>query len=121
MRKLRGVLAVAGAGLMLGAMAPVAAASGQQAAAYRCSPGYFCLYTGEGGSGLRCQFSERTEDTARECSWAASTNVKSVYNNSEAGTVTFYRSVNFGDRVGSTRALSGGNLTGTYKIRSLTW
>ncbi|NEC33811.1 peptidase inhibitor family I36 protein [Streptomyces rubrogriseus] len=120
MRKLRGALTVAGAvGLVLGAMAPMAAASGRQAA-YTCSAGYFCLYTGQDGSGSRCQFSERTADTAVYCSWGATTNVRSVYNNSDY-TVTFYKTVNFNNRVGSTAPHSGGNLTGTYQIRSLTW
>ncbi len=123
MRKLRGVLAIAGAaGLVLGAVAPVAAASGQRAATgFSCSADYFCMYTGKDGTGSRCQFRDRTEDTAVECSWAASTNVKSVFNNSTFGNVTFYKTVRFNNRVGSTAPLSGGNLTGTYQIRSLTW
>ncbi|MFF4484537.1 peptidase inhibitor family I36 protein [Streptomyces sp. NPDC001520] len=99
-----------------------AAGSGQRAAAaYSCSAGYFCMYTGKDGGGLPCQFRDRTKDTAVACSWAASTNVKSVFNNSTFGNVTFYKTVNFNNRVGSTAPLSGGNLTGTYQIRSLTW
>ncbi|WP_087882413.1 peptidase inhibitor family I36 protein [Streptomyces alboflavus] len=106
---------------MLGALAPVTVASEQQSAAYRCDAGYFCMYTERDGGGLRCQFRDRTADTAARCSWAASTNVRSVYNNSTFGKVTFYTSTNFNNRVGSTPPQAGGNLTGTYRIRSLTW
>lgn len=57
------------------------------------------------------------------CSWAATTNVKSVWN---AGTgsstgIAYYLGADYEDRIGRTRQQHGGNLAGTYKVRSHKW
>ena len=62
-----------------------------------------------------------------QCSWADTDNVRSVYNNSgpEGGHewtgVVYYLGANYDDRIGCTRNFQGGNLAGTYKVRSHEW
>lgn len=88
-------------------------------AAYNCSPGYFCIYSGWNGSGTRCQWSQsRLANTADNCSFIQSgQNVKSVWNKT-GHRVQYYTHTNYNSRVGSTPSGQGGNLQGSYQIRS---
>jgi hypothetical protein len=89
------------------------------AADYNCTAGYFCMYSGWNGSGARCQYRDTTSNTADACSFIREgKNVLSVWNGN-AHTTTYYKQTNFNDRVGSTKPGHGGNLMGTYQIRSL--
>lgn len=45
-----------------------------------CPSGFVCFYTGVNGSGAKCQWSGPDSQHADDCSWAADTVVKSVYN-----------------------------------------
>ncbi|GAA2229647.1 peptidase inhibitor family I36 protein [Streptomyces nogalater] len=89
------------------------------AAAFRCDPGRFCIYSGWDGGGTRCQWaSERVANTADLCSFIRNgRNVLSVWNGT-GHRVQYYTQTNFNARVGSTAAGHGGNLMGTYQIRS---
>jgi hypothetical protein len=109
------------AGLGIGAVASPA-----QAAAYDdCGGGEVCFYTGKDGTGKKCSWSGRWADWqagAARCSWAATNNVKSIYNNGNSGqSVVYYTSSNFKDRIGCTKKGVKGNLAGTYKVRSHKW
>lgn len=88
-------------------------------AAYNCTPGYFCVYSGWNGSGTRCQWSQNLfVNTADDCSFIRlGQNVRSVWNNSNHR-VQYYAETNFMSRVGSTTSGAGGNLQGNYQIRS---
>ncbi|MGW1864707.1 peptidase inhibitor family I36 protein [Streptomyces mauvecolor] len=90
-----------------------------QAAAYNCSPGYFCIYSGWNGSGTRCQWSQSSlANTADNCSFIQKgQNVQSVWNKT-GHRVQYYTQTNYHARVGSTQAGQGGNLQGSYQIRS---
>ncbi|NSC20057.1 peptidase inhibitor [Streptomyces albus subsp. chlorinus] len=102
--------------------APAQAAAPQaprQAAAYNCSPGHFCIYSGWDGGGTRCQWSQRSKaNTADDCSFIRrGQNVRSVWNGT-GHRVQYYTQTNYHNRVGSTPAGKGGNLQGNYQIRS---
>ncbi|MGW3089440.1 peptidase inhibitor family I36 protein [Streptomyces sp. NPDC001108] len=88
-------------------------------AAYSCSPGYFCIYSDWNGGGTRCQWSDsQRANTADDCSFIQKgKNVLSVWNGT-GHRVQYYTKTNYNDRVGSTAAGSGGNLQGSYQIRS---
>ncbi|CAM3062990.1 peptidase inhibitor family I36 protein [Streptomyces albus] len=94
-------------------------AAPQEAAAYNCSPGHFCIYSGWNGQGTRCQWKQRSKaNTADDCSFIRrGHNVRSVWN-STGHRVQYYTQTNFHNRVGSTPAGKGGNLQGNYQIRS---
>lgn len=94
-------------------------APARTAAAYNCTPGYFCIYSGWKGSGTRCQWKQKQKaNTADDCSFIRrGQNVRSVWN-STGHRVQYYKSTNYKNRVGSTPAGAGGNLMGTYQIRS---
>jgi hypothetical protein len=128
----RGIIAVA-AGMVVAIFAAVAPASagdidrapgiaeGPRANAYSCDSGYYCVYTGWDGTGDRCQYHSSVKDMWNDpgrCSWANSTNAKSVRNRT-GKTVTLYTKSDYNGRVGSTAPDSKGNLQGTYKLRSL--
>ncbi|MCC3655337.1 MULTISPECIES: peptidase inhibitor family I36 protein [Streptomyces] len=95
-------------------------------AAVDCATGDVCFWTGYDFTGKKCAWDIADPDWqngAVKCSWAATTNVKSVWN---AGTgsysgVAYYKGANYTDRVGCTRNQHGGNLAGTYKVRSHKW
>ncbi|MFH8803898.1 peptidase inhibitor family I36 protein [Streptomyces sp. NPDC017936] len=100
--------------------APAAPATGgAAAAAFRCDPGHFCIYSDWDGGGTRCQWtSEKVANTADLCSFIRNgKNVRSVWNGT-GHRVQYYTQTNFNARVGSTAAGHGGNLQGTYQIRS---
>ncbi|MFF8314669.1 peptidase inhibitor family I36 protein [Streptomyces lydicus] len=90
-----------------------------RAAAYRCSPGYFCIYSDWNGGGTRCQWSQSSKaNTADDCSFIQrGQNVRSVWNNTRHR-VQYYTQTNYHTRVGSTPSGAGGNLQGSYQIRS---
>ncbi|MDN3262028.1 peptidase inhibitor family I36 protein [Streptomyces sp. CSDS2] len=112
------VVAALGTAPAASATAP-APAGPSSAAAFRCDPGRFCIYSGWDGGGTRCQWaSERVANTADLCSFIRNgRNVLSVWNGT-GHRVQYYTQTNFNNRVGSTAAGHGGNLMGTYQIRS---
>ncbi|MFI6470120.1 peptidase inhibitor family I36 protein [Streptomyces sp. NPDC050516] len=99
--------------------ATAAPAAPARAAAYNCSPGYFCIYSGWNGSGTRCQWSQSSlANTADNCSFIQKgQKVLSVWNKT-GHRVQYYTQTNYHARVGSTEAGKGGNLQGNYQIRS---
>ncbi|MFH9615071.1 peptidase inhibitor family I36 protein [Streptomyces pratensis] len=94
-------------------------AAAPAAAFTRCTHGYFCAFDGWNGEGTRCQWSAREmSNTADNCSFIREgRNVLSVWNKTEHR-VQYYTQTNFNSRVGSTLAGQGGNLQGSYQIRS---
>ncbi|MGW0787481.1 peptidase inhibitor family I36 protein [Streptomyces sp. NPDC002911] len=94
-------------------------AAAPSAAFARCSHGYFCAFDGWNGEGTRCQWSAaKMKNTADNCSFIRDgKNVRSVWNKTEHR-VQYYTNTNFKSRVGSTLAGQGGNLQGSYQIRS---
>ncbi|WP_225978228.1 peptidase inhibitor family I36 protein [Gandjariella thermophila] len=112
------VVAALGLAGALGATAPASAQSAP-AAAYNCTPGYFCMYSGWKGGGHRCQYRDNTPNTADACSFIrAGEPVRSVWNGT-GKTATYYTNTNYHHRVGSTKPGHGGNLQGDYQIRSI--
>lgn len=115
--------AVAAAALVaaFGAVPTAGAAptSSSSVAAYNCSPGYFCIYSDWNGGGTRCQWSQaKKANTADDCSFIQrGQNVRSVWNRT-GHRVQYYTQTNYHGRVGSTPAGAGGNLQGSYQIRS---
>ncbi|WP_030753057.1 peptidase inhibitor family I36 protein [Streptomyces sp. NRRL S-31] len=110
----------------LGTAAPAATASAPAtpktsaaAAVFRCDPGHFCIYSDWDGGGTRCQWtSEKVANTADLCSFIRNgKNVRSLWNGT-GHRVQYYKQTNFNARVGSTAAGHGGNLQGSYQIRS---
>ncbi|MFF7093038.1 peptidase inhibitor family I36 protein [Streptomyces rubradiris] len=112
------VVAALGTAPAASATAP-APAGPSSAAAFRCDPGRFCIYSGWDGGGTRCQWTQaRVANTADLCSFIRNgRNVLSVWNGT-GHRVQYYTQTNFNSRVGSTAAGHGGNLMGTYQIRS---
>jgi Peptidase inhibitor family I36 len=122
-------LAVAAAALVTAFGAVPAAAAAPAAAeapavissraAYNCTPGYFCIYSDWNGGGTRCQWSQPSKaNTADDCSFIQrGQNVRSVWNRT-GHRVQYYTQTNYNARVGSTPADAGGNLQGSYQIRS---
>ncbi|MFJ7151536.1 peptidase inhibitor family I36 protein [Streptomyces sp. NPDC100445] len=92
---------------------------GAVAAAYRCDPGHFCIYSGWSGGGSRCQWTaSKVANTADQCSFIRNgRKVLSVWNGT-GHRVQYYTQTNYHARVGSTPAGKGGNLQGSYQIRS---
>jgi hypothetical protein len=94
-----------------------------------CDSGYICFWTGPDGTGSRCAWDIADPDWADggiRCSWALTTNVKSVFNKGTSGDgstgVAYWTTKEFaGNRIGCTRNGQNGNLAGTYKIRSHKW
>ncbi|WP_324785974.1 peptidase inhibitor family I36 protein [Streptomyces sp. H51] len=101
------------------ATVPAAPATVESAAAFRCDPGHFCIYSGWSGRGSRCQWTaQRVANTADRCSFIRSgRKVLSVWNGT-GHRVQYYKQTNYNARVGSTPAGRGGNLQGSYQIRS---
>lgn len=99
--------------------AGAAPTSSSSVAAYNCSPGYFCIYSDWNGGGTRCQWSQaKKANTADDCSFIQrGQNVRSVWNRT-GHRVQYYTQTNYHGRVGSTPAGAGGNLQGSYQIRS---
>lgn len=90
------VVLAAMAGLVLAGASPAAAASYAN-----CAAGNVCFYTGSGGSGSMCSWSDADTDWsagAVRCSWARSTPARSVYNNGRSTAYTavaWYTSPNY--------------------------
>ncbi|MFF8997780.1 peptidase inhibitor family I36 protein [Streptomyces achromogenes] len=112
------VVAALGTAPAASATAP-APAGKSSAAAFHCDPGRFCIYSGWDGGGTRCQWTqEKVANTADLCSFIRNgKNVLSVWNGT-GHRVQYYKQTNFNNRVGSTAAGHGGNLMGSYQIRS---
>ncbi|MFF4524931.1 peptidase inhibitor family I36 protein [Streptomyces bluensis] len=122
MRRIRSFAVAASALVTVLGVAPAAnatPAAPESRAAYNCSPGYFCIYSGWNGGGTRCQWSSaRRANTADDCSFIRrGQNVRSVWNGT-GHRVQYYTGTNYQSRVGSTPAGRGGNLQGNYQIRS---
>jgi hypothetical protein len=120
MLRLRSLALASGAAVIaLGVVPTASAAVAPSAAAYSCSPGYFCIYSGWNGGGTRCQWSqEKKANTADDCSFIqGGKNVLSVRNNTNHR-VQYYTQTNYNARVGSTPSGGEGNLQGNYQIRS---
>jgi hypothetical protein len=86
---------------------------------YNCTPAYFCIYSDWNGGGTRCQWQQSSKaNTADDCSFIQrGQNVRSVWNGT-GHRVQYYTGTNYQSRVGSTPAGAGGNLQGSYQIRS---
>ncbi|ARZ72118.1 peptidase inhibitor family I36 protein [Streptomyces sp. HU2014] len=99
--------------------ATAAPAAPARQAAFTCAPGHFCIYSDWNGGGTRCQWSQESKaNTADDCSFIQrGQNVRSVWNGTRHR-VQYYTQTNHNKRVGSTPAISGGNLQGSYQIRS---
>ncbi|MFF2198235.1 peptidase inhibitor family I36 protein [Streptomyces sp. NPDC058157] len=113
-------LAAAGLSLALSlAAAPFASAAGSQTAAYTCNSGNFCIYSDWNGGGERCEWSDaQRANTADNCGFIQrGINVRSVWNGKN-NRVQYYTQTNYNARVGSTPGGAGGNLMGSYQIRS---
>lgn len=114
----------AGASLLAG-LGVGAAASPAHAAYSDCGQTEICFFTGAGGTGQKCAWTGYDPDWqegATVCSWADTSNVKSVYNNGRSGMVViYYKGADYTDRVGCTKSGVKGNLAGTYKVRSHHW
>ncbi|WP_058043093.1 peptidase inhibitor family I36 protein [Streptomyces roseifaciens] len=110
---------VAAFGAVPSVSAAAPAAPAPLAAAFNCAPGHFCIYSGWNGGGTRCQWSQDSKaNTADDCSFIQrGQNVRSVWNGT-GHRVQYYTGTNHNKRVGSTNAGSGGNLQGSYQIRS---
>lgn len=86
---------------------------------FQCGAGYFCVYSGWDGGGSRCQYRSDTANTADNCAFIrAGKNVLSVWNGNH-DKATYYKQTNYRGRVGSTPSGRGGNLMGSYQIRSI--
>ncbi|MGW0827267.1 peptidase inhibitor family I36 protein [Streptomyces sp. NPDC002845] len=95
-------------------------------AAVNCPSRYVCFWTGPNFTGSKCQWDVADPDWrggSIRCSWSATRNVKSVFNagTSSATGVACYSGANYVNRKGCTRQQHGGNLAGTYKLRSHRW
>ncbi len=104
--------------------APTAVAHGvpsapARAAGYNCAAGYFCMYSGWSGTGTACRYTAKVANTADACSFIRrGEDVRSVWNGT-GSTATYYTQTNFHPKVGSTKPGHGGNLMGSYQIRSI--
>ncbi|GHJ39736.1 peptidase inhibitor family I36 protein [Streptomyces sp. TS71-3] len=114
-----GVVPTATAAPTITAPAAAAPASAADARAYNCNSGYFCIYSDYNGRGTRCRWTqEKKANTADDCSFIQKGKpVKSVWNGT-GHRVQYYTQTNYHKRVGSTAAAKGGNLQGSYQIRS---
>ncbi|MFL6140883.1 MAG: peptidase inhibitor family I36 protein [Labedaea sp.] len=96
--------------------------------AWECSELHICFWTGRNGTGSRCTWDIADPDWTSGgivCSWAKTKNVASVMNlgtSSDGSTgVAYYTSTDYNNRIGCTRNQHGGNLAGTYQLRSHKW
>jgi hypothetical protein len=77
------------------------AAHAQALAAWDCPAGDVCVYSGFDGTGSRCNWANQDSDWSAApivCSWAATTNVRSVYNRGQSTSylgVLLYKTPNF--------------------------
>ncbi|TWP50609.1 hypothetical protein FKR81_20550 [Lentzea tibetensis] len=103
--------------------------TGAQLEQWECEYHHVCFWPEPFGMGSRCMWDVSDPDWTQgdaTCSWATVWNVKSVMNlkpkssNASQG-VVYYKKANQQDRAGCTRPEHGGNLAGTYKLRSHRW
>ena len=128
MRTLRTVLATTAAAAAVALALPgQAMAAPAEPTAWECASGNVCFWTGYNGTGKRCAWSVADPDWQSgniKCSWAATTNVRSVWNRGTSSSYTgvaYYRNTDYNGRIGCTRQGQRGNLAGTYKVRSHRW
>jgi hypothetical protein len=101
--------------------------TGQALAQWECKTGHVCFWNEFAGKGGRCMWEVKDDDWTSgsdKCSWAASKEVKSVYNRGTSSTLTgvvFFRNTGFHDRIGCTKQGKKGDLAGTYQVRSHQW
>ncbi|MFF3869122.1 peptidase inhibitor family I36 protein [Micromonospora sp. NPDC001898] len=95
--------------------------------AWDCPVGDLCVWSGDNGTGSRCNWSDADNDWtsgATSCSWADTTTVKSMWNrgtSSSYSVVALYRNANYGSRWGCL-GQNGGNWTGVgIYLRSHRW
>jgi hypothetical protein len=93
---------------------------GETTAAYDCSAGYICFYTGRNGTGRRCMYSMSNPSPHDICSWSLN-KPNSVRNRTKYRVHYYTRSASpcSPGRIGSTLAGNRGNLAGDYNIRCL--
>ncbi|WP_432039817.1 peptidase inhibitor family I36 protein [Streptomyces cucumeris] len=116
-RSLTTLAMVSVSGLAAIGLAPPAAAAPAPAAP-NCPTGYFCIFSGADYSGERCVWATDSRPDTVGCGFIrAGRNVLSVAN-STGHRKQYYKGVSYQDRIGSTAAGTGGNLAGTYQIRS---
>jgi hypothetical protein len=85
-----------------------------------CPVGNICFYTGRGGFGSMCRWTEHDTDWnsgSTVCSWADTSDVCSVWNRTSWRMEYFKRS-RYRDRVGSTLSGVRGDLACTYRLAS---
>lgn len=94
--------------------------------AWECESEHVCFWNGFNGTGGRCMWDVADPDWTSGnivCSWATTSNVRSVMNLglSSATGVAYYTSTGYSNRIGCTKQQHGGNLAGTYQLRSHQW
>jgi hypothetical protein len=85
-----------------------------------CPPGNICFFTGRGGSGSMCRWTEHDTDWnsgGTVCSWARTNNVCSVSNRT-IWRMEYFKGAQYQDRVGSTLSGVSGDLACSYKLAS---
>lgn len=101
------------------APASTSTSSHAKAAAFHCRPGAFCIYSNYNGRGVRCQWTQpRKANTADDCSFIRRGHKARSLWNGTGHRVQYYTHTNYHHRVGSTHSGRGGNLQGSYQIRS---
>lgn len=95
--------------------------------AFSCGVGNVCYYTGQDGTGQKCEWTNADDNHAAApvvCSWAANTIVRSVFNNGRdpdfAG-VCSYRNAGYDSRALWLRQGFAVNTNGTYRVMSHKW
>ncbi|MEY9993689.1 hypothetical protein ABIE67_005721 [Streptomyces sp. V4I8] len=129
MRKTRSTLAVLAASAAAAAtlVLPGSATAAAAAAPPPCPEKYVCFYTGADYTGEMCMWSQADPDWQNgsiKCSWSDDTKVKSIKNRGTGSTfsgVAYYHEKDYGNRKGCTKQGKGGNLAGTYTLRSHQW
>ncbi|MGM1059025.1 hypothetical protein [Saccharothrix sp. Mg75] len=103
--------------------------TGEELSSWECDWNNVCFWPEYNGVGARCMWSVDDPNWTSgsvTCSWAAVLNARSVMNMKSTANgggigVVYYKKSNNSDRAGCTRPEHGGNLSGTYQIRSHRW
>ncbi|MFJ6657568.1 peptidase inhibitor family I36 protein [Streptomyces sp. NPDC091377] len=104
--------------LGIGSTATAATDAPSVAAYSNCVHGKYCIYSGWDGGGSSCQWVPDQPNTATGCPFIQrGAVVKSVWN-ATGKKVKIYKNTNYENKIGSTKAGTGGNLEGNYAIRS---
>ncbi|MEV7289790.1 peptidase inhibitor family I36 protein [Streptomyces sp. NPDC093252] len=110
----------------LAVVVPPASANAATAAYSDCPSGNVCFYTGTGGTGSRCNWSNADSDWASgaiTCSWALTSPARSMYNHGTSTAFTavaFYHGVNYTSYNGCMGQGWAGNIGPAY-LRSHQW